>query len=88
MKIKDSFILSEIGGSYIVIPTGNDTVDLNGMITLNETGNFMWNKLQNDITKDELIEDFLKEYDVEREVVSADIDEFVEKLKTIGAICE
>ena len=35
-----------------------------------------------------LIEDFLKEYDVEREVVSADIDEFVEKLKTIGAICE
>ncbi|MBE7014106.1 MAG: PqqD family protein [Ruminococcaceae bacterium] len=88
MKIKDSFILSEIGGSYIVIPTGTETVDLNGMITLNETGNFMWNKLQNDITKDELIEDFLKEYDVEREVVSADIDEFVEKLKTIGAICE
>ena len=27
MKIKDSFILSEIGGSYIVIPTGTDTVE-------------------------------------------------------------
>ena len=88
MKIKDSFVLSEIGGSYIVIPTGSDTVDLNGMITLNETGSFMWNKLKNDITKDELIEEFLKEYDIDRETVSGDIDDFVEKLRTIGAICE
>lgn len=88
MKIKDTFVLSEIGGSYIVIPTGSETVDLNGMITLNETGYFMWNKMQNDITKEELIDEFLKEYDVERDVVSADIDEFIEKLKGIGAICE
>lgn len=88
MKIKDSFVLSEIGGSYIVIPTGSDTVDLNGMITLNETGNFMWNKMKDEITKDELIEEFLKEYDVDKDTVSKDIDEFVENLRTIGAICE
>ena len=88
MKIKDTFVLSEIGGSYIVIPTGSETVDLNGMITLNETGYFMWNKMQNDITKDELIDEFLKEYEVEKEVLSADIDEFIEKLKTIGALSE
>lgn len=88
MKIKDTFVLSEIGGSFIVIPTGSDTVDLNGMITLNETGNFMWNKLKDDITKDELIDEFLKEYDVDRETVSQDIDEFIDKLRAIGAICE
>lgn len=88
MKIKDTFVLSEIGGSYIVIPTGSDTIDLNGMITLNETGYFMWNKLQSDITKDELIDEFLKEYDIDRETVSDDIDEFIDKLRTIGAICE
>lgn len=88
MKIKDTFVLSEIGGSYIVVPTGADTVDLNGMITLNETGAFMWEKLSAEITKDELIEEFLKEYDIDRETVSKDIDDFVEKLKSIGAICE
>ncbi len=88
MKIKDCFVLSEIGGSYIVVPTGAETVDLNGMITLNETGYFMWNLLTNDITKEELISAFMKEYDVEKEVVSEDIDEFIEKLKSIGAICE
>lgn len=88
MKIKDNFVLSEIGGSYIVIPTGSETVDLNGMITLNETGYFMWNKMQNEITKEELIGEFLKEYDVDEETVSADIDDFVEKLRSIGAVCE
>ena len=88
MKIKDTFVLSEIGGSYIVIPTGSDTVDLNGMITLNETAYFMWNKLQNDITKEELVDEFLKEYDIDRETVSDDIDEFINKLRTIGAISE
>ena len=33
-------------------------------------------------------QEFLKEYDVDRETVSGDIDDFVEKLRTIGAICE
>lgn len=88
MKIKDTFILSEIGGSYIVIPTGSETVDLNGMITLNETGNYIWNKLSEDMTKDELLDEMLKEYDVERAVLEADVDEFINKLKSIGALCE
>ena len=88
MKVKDSFVLSEIGGSYIVISTGDETVDLNGMITLNETGYYMWNKLTEDITKEQLIEEFLKEYDVDKETVSTDIDEFIEKLNSIGALCE
>ena len=88
MKIKDCFVLSEIGGSYIVVPTGSETVDLNGMITLNETGHFMWNLLLNDVTKEDIINAFINEYDVDEETVSADVDEFVEKLRNIGAICE
>ncbi len=88
MKIKDCFVLSEIGGSYIVVPTGCETVDLNGMITLNETGHFMWNLLLEDTTKEEIINAFLKEYDVDMETISNDVDEFIEKLKSIGAICE
>ena len=88
MKIKDSFVLSQIGDSYIVVPTGADTVDLNGMITLNETGAFLWEKLSEDKTPADLADEILKEYDIDRETVMADINEFVEKLRTIGAICE
>ena len=88
MKIKDSFVLSQIGDSYIVVPTGADTIDLNGMITLNETGAFLWEKLSEDKTPADLADEILKEYDIDRETVMADINEFVEKLRTIGAICE
>ena len=88
MKIKDSFILSEIGDSFIVVPTGEDTVNLNGMITLNDTGAFLFKKLKEDITVEELADEMIKEYDVDKATVINDINNFVEKLKTIGAICE
>ena len=88
MKIKDTFVLSQIGDSYIVVPTGADTVDLNGMITLNETGAFLWEKLCEDKTPADLADEILKEYDIDRETVMADINEFIEKLRSIGAISE
>ena len=88
MKIKDSYVLSEIGDSFIVVPTGADTVDLNGMITLNETGAFLWEKLKEDKTREELADEILKEYNIDRETVLSDIDEFAEKLRSIGALCE
>ena len=88
MKIKDTFILSEIGDSFVVVPTGADTVDLNTMITLNDTGAFFWEKLSEEKTREELADEILKEYDIDRETVLSDIDEFVEKLRLIGALCE
>ena len=88
MKIKDSYVLSEIGDSFIDVPTGADTVDLNGMITLNETGAFLWEKLKEDKTREELADEILKEYNIDRETVLSDIDEFAEKLRSIGALCE
>lgn len=88
MKIKDTFILSEIGDSYIVVSTGEETVNLNGMITLNETGAFFFSKMQEEITKEELAQLVVSEYDVDIETVNNDIDNFVEKLRKIGALCE
>ena len=88
MKIKDTFILSEIGDSFVVVPTGADTVDLNTMITLNETGAFLWQKLCDEKEKEELINEILNEYDIDRETVTNDVEEFIEKLRTIGALCE
>ena len=45
MKLKDGFVLRKVGGDNIVVPTG-DTLDLNMMVTLNETGRFLWEKLE------------------------------------------
>ena len=44
-KLKDGFILRKIAGENIVIPSG-DELNLNMMITLNDTGAFLWKKIE------------------------------------------
>ena len=41
MKIKSGYIMRKFQNNYVVVPTGQATVDFNGMITLNETGAFV-----------------------------------------------
>lgn len=82
MKISEGFILKEIAGSYVVVPVGQNLVDFSSMITTNETGAFLWEKLQNDTTVDELCEAVMAEYQgVSREDAASDIEEFINILK-------
>ena len=80
MKLKEGFLLREIAGEIVVLPTGND-LDLNMMITLNDTGKFIWERLQNEITREELIAAILAEYDVQEPVAAAAVDGFIARLK-------
>ncbi len=85
MKIASGYLLRKIAGKNIVISV-NDNLNFNGMITLNETGVFFWNLLQKDITKDELLKNVLEEFDVSSEEASKDIDEFIEKLRSVNIL--
>lgn len=80
MKIKDGFILKEIAGSSVVMPTGEALVDFNMMLTLNETGVFLWKLLQEGTEREKMLKAILEEYDVDEETAKADIDEFVDML--------
>ncbi len=80
MKIKDGFILREIAGNFIVIAIGNAVKDFNGVITLNETGAFLWKQLEKGATKEQLLEALLNEYEVDNQVAEQHIDKFIEKL--------
>ena len=83
MKLKDGFVLRKVGGDNIVVPTG-ETLDLNMMITLNETGRFLWEKLEKGAETEELVAALLEEYEVEEETVKAHVAAFVEKLNGHG----
>lgn len=80
MKVDKEFVLREIAGDYIIIPTGKTVLEFNGLITVNEVGMFIWNMLQNEVTFEEIVQGILKEYDVEEEIAREDIQEFLEKL--------
>lgn len=81
MKIKSGFILRDVAGKTFVVATGELSKSFKGMITLNETGKFIWNLLENDTTKEEIVDKMLEVYeDVERSIVENDVEIFVEKL--------
>ncbi len=87
MKIKDTFVLRSIAGSSIVVPTGAEMMDFNGMITLNETGAFLWEKMQSETDIASLTEAMLAEYTgISREDAEADIKEFIATLDAKGII--
>ena len=79
MKLKEGFLLREIAGDTVVIPTG-ETVDLNMMITLNDTGSFLWQKLEEETDEAGLVKALLAEYDVDELTAQTHVASFVQKL--------
>lgn len=81
MRLKEGFLLRNVAGEYVVIPTGNSMVDFKAMISLNESGAFLWEQLLTDKTEQQLTESFLNEYDVDEKTATEDIKEFVKLLE-------
>ncbi len=83
MKLKDGFILREVAGETVVIPSGR-TLDLNMMISLNGTGKVLWQKLEEGAEEAELVAALLAEYEVSEEQATRSVKNFVEKLNEHG----
>lgn len=88
MRIEKDFILREIAGDYIIIPTGRTVLDFNGLITVNEVGVTLWKMLQEEVTLETLVQGVLAEYDVEEDVAREDIQEFLDKLVEGGILAK
>ena len=86
MKIKDGYVLREVAGNMIVIPVGDAAINFNGMINLNETGAFLWKLLENDVEPRFLLQELMKEYDVEEEQAKKDITDVINKLYNAGVL--
>lgn len=83
MKMKDGFLLREVAGQTVVLPIGAD-MDMNMMITLNETGAFLWEKLQEETDEAGLVTALLAEYDVDEPTAKQAVANFVAKLSDNG----
>jgi hypothetical protein len=86
MKITKEYALRIIAGNFIVVPNGGKTVSFDSMITMNETGGFLWQQLEEDRTEEELTQALLREYDIDDETAAEDVENFIVKLKNKGII--
>ncbi len=85
MKIKKGFVLRDVAGETVVVPTGGVT-NLNMMITLNESGKLLWEKLSAGAEPEALIDALLNEYDIDRETVIKSTEAFISRLKELDII--
>lgn len=88
MKINKNFALRKVANAWVVLPLAEATVNLNGMMKLNESGVMLWNALADGCDFERLVSLITEEYDVTLEQAKVDVDEFISKLKNAGCIDE
>ena len=88
MRIKDGFVLEEVGGDYLAVAVGSRAADFSGMVRMNGTGAFLWKILkEKDVSRDELVKEVVAAYDgVTENDVLPGIVAFEEKLRGAGII--
>ena len=88
MKANPGFVLRNVVDEYILMPTGDNIGKFNGTVLLNEVSALVWEKLQNPISREDLLKAILDEFEVEKAVAAADLDALLAKLKEYGVISE
>ena len=82
MKLKDGFILRTVAGETVVLPASGVT-NFDMMITLNDTGKFLWERLAVGAEEADLVKALLAEYDVTEEIAAKSVSAFVARLKEL-----
>ena len=81
MKFNGSFVLKKIGDSYYAVPLGTISKEIKGMIKLNNTAAFIWQKTEDGASEEEIIASLSSEFNTTKEIAKNDFDEFTAALK-------
>jgi len=81
MKTKKEFMLRNVAGEYMVVPTGKASVHFNGVITLNESGKLLYEKLEKGCEKDALVSLLVETYEIDTQTAKKDVNSFLETLR-------
>lgn len=88
MKIKDGFILKDVAGSKIVIATGAQRINFNGVITFNDVGAEVFNMLDGTNSVEDIISKISADYNVDSNIVKNDVEKLIEKMRKHNLIDE
>ena len=86
MNVKLQFVTREVAGDVLLVPVGKTSLDLNGMLTLNELGAELWKRIPEAKDEEALADSIIEDYDVTPEQARADVHEFLEKLRDLGIL--
>lgn len=81
MQIKEGFIKKKVGNSAIIVAVGKRVKEFNGIVSLNETAEFLWDNLGNAEDAEKLADILCSEYDVTKEKAVESCKNFLSKLR-------
>ena len=88
MKRSSGFLMRQVAGRYVLAPVGDTVKTFSGMVTMNTTGKFLWDLLENDQTVDSLAQALVDNYEVSFDKAKEDVVKYLEPLLPIKAIIE
>ncbi|MCF0229913.1 MAG: PqqD family protein [Parasporobacterium sp.] len=88
MKARDGFTLREVLDEYMIMPVGDNISTYTGTVVLNEVSAFVWKKLQQPVTFEELVESIIAEYAVDADTASEDLKNLLEQFRAYELIEE
>ena len=83
MKLRQDFVLREVAAEYIVIPVAGMDDKFKGIMTLNETGAFIWKQIEAGKEKNEIVATLCEEYEVDKEHAEQNVDDFCAQLEKL-----
>ena len=86
MRVKQGFVVREVGGEKYAVATGVAARSFKGMLSLNDIGAVIFGYLQTHTTKEEIVSKILAEYDAPQNVVDTDVNNFISQLRKINVI--
>lgn len=75
---KDNFVTRQMGSEMVMVPLSDKVADMTSVLTLNEVGADILKALETPKTFDELTDNLLIIYDVDKATLEADIHDFLE----------
>ena len=88
MKMKDGFVLRKIANQYMAVPVGARAKELHGMIGLNETGAFIWERLADGQPQEAIVQALCEAYEVDEAAATASVQNFCQTLRQEGVLID
>ena len=76
-----SIVTTKTGNEYVLVPVANNIADMNSMYTLNETGAFIWEHINGKNSVEDIINELIREYEVDYETASNDLFSFINDMR-------
>ncbi len=85
MKLNGKYRLRKVGDTYVVVSLGGgEAINFSKLITLNETGAFIFEQLAKEATMDQLVDAITGEYDISPEDARSAAETYIAKLRELG----